>query len=232
MRSIATKATAFVALTTAIVAIPASTYASNNVLAINNSAGNTLGKQIAQANTAKEADKAEASQPAAKPEVKVTVAEGDSLSSIAEKYQTTWVRIFNANESIADPNVINPGQELRIPAADEQLADRALPVAAPVVTTGYSSGYSAPRTVSRPAAAYPVDANSAKAFIYSRESGNNPNATNPNGCYGIGQDCNGRVRSSCGADYACQDQYFTNYAMARYGSWENAQVFWNSHGWW
>ncbi len=164
--------------------------------------------------------------------VMVAVAEGDSLSSIADAHTTTWVRIFNANEGIANPDIINPGDNLRIPTAEEQLTDRALPqpvvVAAPVQTT-----YSAATTSVAPAAAsYPVDSNGAKAYIYSRESGNNPNATNPNGCYGIGQDCNGVVRSQCGADYACQDEYFTAYAMRRYGSWENALAFWQANHWW
>lgn len=160
----------------------------------------------------------------------ITVQPGDSLSSIAEANSTTWVRLYNANDTIVNPNIINPGDQLRIPTPDEPLVDRALPqpvVVAPVQTPRPTS-YRAPAPVTN----YPTDPNSAKAFIYSRESGNNPNATNPNGCYGIGQDCNGRVRSSCGADYACQDAYFSNYATNRYGSWEAAQAFWQSHGWW
>ena len=159
----------------------------------------------------------------------VTVVAGDSLSSIAEANQTTWVRIFNANEQIANPDLINPGDQLRIPAADEVLTDRTLPTPAPVKTTSQTT--STPRsTVST--ASYPTDANSAKAYIYARESGNNPNAVSPNGCYGLGQDCNGVVRIQCGADYDCQDAYFTNYAMRRYGSWENALAFWQNHHWW
>lgn len=59
--------------------------------------------------------------------VKVVVEPGDSLSAIAEAHDTTYQRIFNANESVADPDVINLGQKLRIPAADEQLPERALP---------------------------------------------------------------------------------------------------------
>lgn len=162
--------------------------------------------------------------------VMVTVAEGDSLSSIADAHATTWVRIFNANETVANPDLINPGDSLRIPTADEQLTDRTLPQ--PVIAVASTQTTTVRAATSAPAASYPVDANSAKAFIYSHESGNNPNATNAGGCYGIGQDCNGVVRSQCGADYACQDQYFTNYAMRRYGSWENALAFWQSHHWW
>lgn len=168
--------------------------------------------------------------PAASAPVIVTVQPGDSLSGIAEANGTTWVRLYNANESITNPNVINPGDQVRIPAADEVLADRPLPqpvVAAPAATTRVAS----PR-VATPATSYPVSANAAKAFIYAHESGNNPNATNPSGCYGLGQDCNGVLRTSCGADYACQDAYFDGYAIRRYGSWEGAYAFWLSHHWW
>lgn len=166
--------------------------------------------------------------------VMVTVKEGDYLSKIADAHATTWVRIFNANESIANPDVINPGDSLRIPTAEEQLAERALPQPVVVVTpvqTTYRAAAPA-QAPAAPATSYPVDSNSAKAFIYNKESGNNPNATNPNGCYGIGQDCNGVLRGQCGADWACQDAFFTNYAMRRYGSWENALAFWQANHWW
>lgn len=171
-------------------------------------------------------------KPAAPAPVIVTVQPGDSLSSIAEANGTTWVRLYNANEAVVNPNIINPGDQIRVPAADEQLAERALPqpvVTAPVVTTYQATSY---RAAAAPAASYPTDPNAAKAFIYSRESGNNPNATNPTGCYGLGQDCNGVLRTQCGADYACQDAYFDGYAIRRYGSWEAAQSFWLANGWW
>jgi LysM repeat protein len=65
--------------------------------------------------------------------VMVTVVEGDTLSSIANARQTTYQRIFDANGTIQHPDVINPGQQLRIPDADEILVSRPLPevVAAP-----------------------------------------------------------------------------------------------------
>lgn len=64
----------------------------------------------------------------------VTVNPGDNLSLIADAHETTYQRIFNANENIVDPNIINPGQQLRIPAPEEQLAERPLPTPAPVVS--------------------------------------------------------------------------------------------------
>jgi nucleoid-associated protein YgaU len=49
-----------------------------------------------------------------------TVKSGDSLSAIAQSEYgdaSEWRRIFEANrDSIDDPDLIHPGQELRIPA--------------------------------------------------------------------------------------------------------------------
>lgn len=42
-----------------------------------------------------------------------TVASGENLSSIAEKYGTTWKRIANLN-GLNNPNLIYPGQKLRV----------------------------------------------------------------------------------------------------------------------
>lgn len=87
----------------------------------------------------------------------------------------------------------------------------------------------AQKAVTAPAQA-PSDA---KMFIYLKESGNNPNSINrSSGACGLGQalPCS-KMGCSLG-DYACQDAYFTKYMQSRYGTWENAQAFWNSHRWW
>lgn len=45
-----------------------------------------------------------------------TVRSGDWLSKIAPHYRTTWQRIFAVNrDRIADPDLIYPGQILRLP---------------------------------------------------------------------------------------------------------------------
>lgn len=68
----------------------------------------------------------------------VTVKAGDTLTSIAEKYKTTYTRLFNANKKIMNPNVIDVGDKVRIPNKKEKLPNRmaevvaATPVAAPV----------------------------------------------------------------------------------------------------
>lgn len=221
-----------IAFTAVVFAVASATsLTSSNLLATNAKQVSFINKPTTQ--TVKVAEvKKQNTEPAKPAPVMVTVEGGDTLSSIAEAHDTTYVRIYNANEVIMHPDVINPGQELRIPTADETLPDRGLPQAAPIAAPAAStSNYTAPRAIAK--VSYPaVSGSDAKAFIYSRESGNNPNATNPNGCYGLGQDCNGRVRALCGADYACQDEYFTSYMAGRYGTWENAVAFWNTHGWW
>ncbi len=60
----------------------------------------------------------------AKPGDTVVVNSGDTLSAIGSVHGSDYVRIFNANPQIANPDVINAGDQLRIPTADEQLPDR------------------------------------------------------------------------------------------------------------
>lgn len=64
------------------------------------------------------------------------IASGDTLTTIANKYQTTWQRMYAKNVHIADPNVITVGEKVLIPKADEQLAERAMPVQPSLTTTG------------------------------------------------------------------------------------------------
>lgn len=73
--------------------------------------------------------KSDEAKPTEQP-VYVVIAAGDSLVSIAEKYKTTWTRIFDANESLSNPNTIDIGQKLRIPSAEEVLPDRSSAIVA------------------------------------------------------------------------------------------------------
>lgn len=73
----------------------------------------------------------------------------------------------------------------------------------------------------------------AKAFIYQKESGNNPSATNKSsGACGLGQALPCSKMGCSLQDYACQDAFFTNYMLSRYGSWEKAKAFWLANHWW
>lgn len=76
--------------------------------------------------------------PAKKPDAtpqKVTVKPGDSLDHIATGEHTTWVRLYDANDAISDPNLIYPGQTIVIPTADQKLPDRYSALTAQQVAT-------------------------------------------------------------------------------------------------
>lgn len=75
--------------------------------------------------------------------------------------------------------------------------------------------------------------NSARNEIIRRESGGNPYAVNPSsGTTGLYQ-CMPSVHA-CPAlgDVAGQHQWGSQYMNSRYGSWENALAWHNSHNWW
>lgn len=87
------------------------------------------------------------------------------------------------------------------------------------------------RPVYRSSAVSGCGDNSYAHFIYMHESGCSLVSVNAGGCRGIGQACPGS-KLPCGADYTCQNAYFTNYANGRYGGWAGAYNFWLSHRWW
>ena len=70
----------------------------------------------------------------AKSETTVEIKQGDTLEKIATDHKTTYVRIFNANEQLTSPDLINAGDKVRIPSDDEQLPDRYAQVAAAQAT--------------------------------------------------------------------------------------------------
>ncbi len=122
---------------------------------------------------------------------------------------------FDANDSSTWPKCAD-GQIVR---ADNGQCDT--PAAAPQQPTVAA------------AAPAPVSSNEAKAFIYQKESGNRTDAINPgSGACGLGQALPCSKLPCSLSDYACQDAWFTNYAMQRYGSWENARAFWQANKWW
>lgn len=57
----------------------------------------------------------------------VKVQPGDYLAKIASQHDTTYPRLYAANTNIKDPDVIFPGESLRIPSPNEQLPNRPLP---------------------------------------------------------------------------------------------------------
>ena len=112
-----------------------------------------------------------------------------------------------------------------------QAANPPPPVATP---TPQPITYTAPAPVTPQTA--PEQATDAyyKSYIYSHESGNDPTRYNSSGCLGLGQACPAsKLLIVCPTmDYACEDNWFSNYAISRYGSWYNAYEWWLAHSWW
>lgn len=135
----------------------------------------------------------------------IEVQKGDSLSKLANTHGTTWKRLFDANEFIADPNIINPGDKIRVPFEDEVVAERALP-AAPVAkpaakttssktqkkATGSNTGKPAPAVID----------GSVWDALARCESGGNWAINTGNGYYGGLQFNAGTWRSNGGEQYA------------------------------
>lgn len=78
--------------------------------------------------------KKEIPKPVAPPEPVIhEVKDGDTLTSIGEDNQMPWMRVYDANANVEDPNIIKPGDNLRIPRADENLTSRPIPENAPPI---------------------------------------------------------------------------------------------------
>ena len=113
----------------------------------------------------------------------VTINPGDTLEAVGSAHGTTYVRIFNANEQIAHPDVVNAGETVRIPSAEEELPDRfgqlqaqqaAAAQAAAAVQVAPQQTYQQQAPVQQPVAAAPAPANgSTWDTIAQCESGGN-----------------------------------------------------------
>jgi LysM repeat protein len=128
-----------------------------------------------------------APQSTERPVILVEVIKGDSLGKIAAAHNVTYQRLFDANPEINNPDTINPGQKIRIPYADEVLANRLLPeVVQPIAATV------APKTVATtPKASTKITSTApsvAGGSVWDRlaacESGGNWSINTGNGYYG------------------------------------------------
>lgn len=168
--------------------------------------------------------------------VTYTVKSGDTLSEIAEKYNTTAEKLA-AKNNIKDIHLIYVDQVLVIegtastvaPAATtEETAPAATETVeeAPAATTTYE----APTAESNTAAASTVSGSEAEAkeWIAQKESGGSYTATNGQyiGRYQL-------TDSYLNGDYSAENQerVADAYVAGRYGSWTAAKNFWVNNGW-
>ena len=174
-----------------------------------------------------------------------TVKEGDTLSEIAETYNTTVEKLAE-NNHIENIHLIYVGQELVIdgpvapaPRTYKAPAAQNEAVSAPVAATTEVAQKEAP-VASAPAeavaptpAAAPASTVSgsdaeAKEWIAQKESGGSYTATNGQyiGRYQL-------TASYLNGDYSAENQerVADAYVSGRYGSWTAAKNFWLNNGW-
>jgi LysM repeat protein len=126
---------------------------------------------------------------AARPPADIVVRRGDSLSGIAARYHIEWPGLYEANRAAigGDPNLLVPGERLRIPSAASaaRLAASYRPPAA-VVTVVPSP---APEPLAEQAAYTEptAPAGSFQQCVISRESGGDAQVMNGSGHYGLYQ---------------------------------------------
>lgn len=133
--------------------------------------------------------------PVAAPEPKnVQVQIGDSLTKIAARSGITYTRLYDANTQVQNPDLIYPGDVLRIPLGDEQLASRPLPSSAP------------PAAVQQKAAKAPPAVFSGDGSVWDQlatcESGGNWAINTGNGYYGGLQFSSGTWLGNGGGEFA------------------------------
>ena len=172
-----------------------------------------------------------------------TVKSGDTLSGIAEKYNTTVEKLAEKNK-IKDIHLIYVDQVLVIdgeePAtATTSAATAEAPVAAPAATE--TTTYEAPAasvtvaeetvaTTETSASTSTVSGSEAEAkeWIAQKESGGSYTATNGQyiGRYQL-------TDSYLNGDYSAanQERVADAYVAGRYGSWTAAKNFWLNNGW-
>ena len=174
-----------------------------------------------------------------------TVKEGDTLSEIAETYNTTVEKLAE-NNHIENIHLIYVGQELVIdgpvaPAATPAPSTYKAPaaqneaVSAPVAATTEVAPVAsapaeavAPTPASAPASTVSGSDAEAKEWIAQKESGGSYTATNGQyiGRYQL-------TASYLNGDYSAENQerVADAYVAGRYGSWSAAKNFWLNNGW-
>ena len=179
----------------------------------------------------------------------VTVKAGDTVSELAQKYNTTVNTIQQLN-NLSNTNLIYVGQQLKVnndnngQAVAQQNTNNNAQVAQQQATSQNTQAQASTQQAAQQSASQNTQAQAsnnsnysanvsgsdaaAKAWIAQHESSNNYNARNGQyiGKYQLSA-------SYLNGDYspANQERVADQYVAQRYGSWTNAQRFWEANGW-
>ncbi|MFI3805935.1 aggregation-promoting factor [Vagococcus fluvialis] len=162
-----------------------------------------------------------------------TVKSGDTLSTISHNFvgDNSLINTIAKENNIKNIDLIHVGQELKITTDGEMVyVETQAPAetyVAPVAPVAEET-YVAPAAPVAQAPAYSGNSSSAKEWIAQRESNGSYSAMNGQyvGRYQL-------TDSYLNGDYSPENQerVADQYVADRYGSWENAQSFWMSNGW-
>lgn len=161
--------------------------------------------------------------------VTYTVKSGDTLSEIAEKYNTTAEKLA-AKNNIKDIHLIYVDQVLVIEGTASTTAPAATTEETAPAATTEETVEEAPAAESNTVATSTVSGSEAEAkeWIAQKESGGSYTATNGQyiGRYQL-------TDSYLNGDYSAENQerVADAYVAGRYGSWTAAKNFWLNNGW-
>lgn len=169
----------------------------------------------------------------------VTVKSGDTLSQIAQNYNTTVDSIQKLN-NLTNINLIYVGQKLQVntnntqttTVATQATANTSQATVQTANTTTVASANTSTNTNTTAASTVTTTASTTEAaareWIAARESGGSYTITNGTyvGKYQL-------AGSYLNGDYSAanQEKVANNYVLSRYGSWANAKAHWLSTGW-
>ncbi|UKM63002.1 aggregation promoting factor [Levilactobacillus phage ENFP1] len=161
-----------------------------------------------------------------------TVKQGDTLWGISQNYNTPLTDLLSEN-GLSESSIIYPGDTIKLDSSeDTYVAPKQAETPATSnaqANSSYVQYTSAAKTsTATNQASYSGNTSSAKAWIANKESGGSYSAQNGQyiGKYQLSA-------SYLNGDYSAanQERVANKYVAQRYGSWEAAQSFWQSHGW-
>ncbi len=110
----------------------------------------------------------------------VRVKPGDSLTKIAKRTNTTYQRLYFANKTVKNPDLIYPGDKLRVPDDNEKLKKRPLSSQQAIEASASERTYRPQKQISAPKAV----SGSVWDQLAACESGGNWSINTGNGYYG------------------------------------------------
>ncbi len=155
-----------------------------------------------------------------------TVQSGDTLSEIAETYNTTVKKLVSQNK-ISNPDLIYIGQIIELGDVTVKVGDKSAKKTRTVATTSPTTK-AATTTANSYTSNLSLSDAAAKEWIAQKESGGSYDARN--GIY-IGR--YQLTNTYLNGDYSPENQerVADAYVASRYGSWSAAYQFWLANGW-